>query len=365
MGQIREPNTATRKNNGMILARLPPGEWHTGWVRDATYAVVALARSGHIDEAKAALNFFLNARRRRLRQLREQRQDYRISLMRYFGNGAGGGRLEQRSAPNIEIDGWGLFLWARAPVRRGLGRHRAGCRRRRAGGTVYDVMKSGVAEPLEANLETLEHRRAPTRRSGRSTSRASTSPSPRWRRRAASATWRRWRDKAGKAADVTHYQALVAEGEHGAFGRRSSISRWRSAARSRGSPAHNYYDGAVAEAVHLEPARRLQRADREGDADRCSTICASAGRLQAQRRRAQRRTTPTSGSWSTCASPTRSAAPGKTAKADGCSTARVSKAAANFNLLPELYNDTCRRRRRSASTPARSRWSATAPARTS
>ena len=25
MGQIREPNTATRKNNGMILASLPPG----------------------------------------------------------------------------------------------------------------------------------------------------------------------------------------------------------------------------------------------------------------------------------------------------------------------------------------------------
>ena len=61
MGQIREPNTATRKNNGMMLASLPPGSWHTGWVRDATYAVVALARSGHIDEAKAALNFFLNA----------------------------------------------------------------------------------------------------------------------------------------------------------------------------------------------------------------------------------------------------------------------------------------------------------------
>ncbi len=61
MGQIREPNTSSRKNNGMMLASLPPGSWHTGWVRDAQYAVVALARSGHVAEAKAALNFFLNA----------------------------------------------------------------------------------------------------------------------------------------------------------------------------------------------------------------------------------------------------------------------------------------------------------------
>ena len=63
MGQIREPYTDSprRHNNGMILASLPPGGWHTGWVRDATYAVVALARSGHADEAKLALDFFLNA----------------------------------------------------------------------------------------------------------------------------------------------------------------------------------------------------------------------------------------------------------------------------------------------------------------
>ena len=46
MGQVREANTQTRHNNGMLLASLPPGEWHSGWVRDATYATVALARMG-------------------------------------------------------------------------------------------------------------------------------------------------------------------------------------------------------------------------------------------------------------------------------------------------------------------------------
>ena len=42
MGQVLEPNRPGRKNHGMILASLPPGGWHTGWVRDAVYAIVAL-----------------------------------------------------------------------------------------------------------------------------------------------------------------------------------------------------------------------------------------------------------------------------------------------------------------------------------
>jgi hypothetical protein len=48
MGQIIEPyqETPRRKNHGMVLASLPPGGWHTGWVRDATYALVAMARTG-------------------------------------------------------------------------------------------------------------------------------------------------------------------------------------------------------------------------------------------------------------------------------------------------------------------------------
>ena len=48
MGQVRE---YPRKNDGMVLAALPIGEWHTGWVRDATYAIYAYAMTGHTDEA--------------------------------------------------------------------------------------------------------------------------------------------------------------------------------------------------------------------------------------------------------------------------------------------------------------------------
>jgi hypothetical protein len=59
MAQTREPWSASpkRKSHGMVLAGLPPGAWHVGWVRDAAYAIVALARTGHHQEARWALDF--------------------------------------------------------------------------------------------------------------------------------------------------------------------------------------------------------------------------------------------------------------------------------------------------------------------
>src|SRR4029078_10886724 len=57
MAQVREPwqSEPKQEGHGMILAALAPGIWHIGWVRDATYAIVALARSGHLTEARDAL----------------------------------------------------------------------------------------------------------------------------------------------------------------------------------------------------------------------------------------------------------------------------------------------------------------------
>ena len=59
MGQVLEAYSENpkRKNHGMILASLPPGGWHTGWVRDGVYAIVALARTGHWEEAKKGASF--------------------------------------------------------------------------------------------------------------------------------------------------------------------------------------------------------------------------------------------------------------------------------------------------------------------
>jgi len=111
MGQVREAGPGF----GQILASLPPGlgfvdaQWNISWVRDMAYAVAGLARSGHLDEARAALEFQLMAPRGR--HTAEVGMPYRISITRYFGNG------EEESdcnadGPNIEFDGFGLFLWS-------------------------------------------------------------------------------------------------------------------------------------------------------------------------------------------------------------------------------------------------------------
>jgi hypothetical protein len=147
MGQILEPwsDSPRLHNTGMILASLPPGGWHTGWVRDATYAIDALARTGHGDRAKAALDFMLDADAGRYGSYLGN-VPYRISVVRYYGDGQEEADYSGQPTRNVEIDGWGLFLWAaRAYVE--------------ASGDTgwlqqnYGTLISGVASPLEANLE--------------------------------------------------------------------------------------------------------------------------------------------------------------------------------------------------------------------
>ncbi|MDB4955238.1 MAG: hypothetical protein JWO36_2807 [Myxococcales bacterium] len=154
MGQVRETwqDSPRRKNNGMILASLPPGGWHTGWVRDATYAVAALARTGHYDRAKAALDFFLNADAGRYSSF-VANQPYRISTVRYYGDGQEEADYSGSPTRNIEIDGWGLFLWgARTYVDSSADTAWLSAMTKK-GDTVYDAIRAGVAEPLAANLE--------------------------------------------------------------------------------------------------------------------------------------------------------------------------------------------------------------------
>jgi GH15 family glucan-1,4-alpha-glucosidase len=105
-GQVWETSELAR---GQIVASLPPGAWNICWVRDMAYSIVALVRSGHLSEARAALSFVLAADS-------GYYQDYvgvpyQVSVTRYFGRG----KEESDSnadGPNIEFDGFGLFLWA-------------------------------------------------------------------------------------------------------------------------------------------------------------------------------------------------------------------------------------------------------------
>ena len=115
MGQVAD-NEIFPKSRGQIIASLLPGNWNIGWVRDAVYSIMALNKLNLFDEAKSAINFFLNADAGYYKNfiLKEDgidygvKSDYQISVCRYFGPGveeADGG-----DNPNIELDGFGLFL---------------------------------------------------------------------------------------------------------------------------------------------------------------------------------------------------------------------------------------------------------------
>jgi GH15 family glucan-1,4-alpha-glucosidase len=104
MGQVREPGRAF----GQIVASLPPGRWNITWARDLAYAAVALARMGHLAEARQAIEFVLGADTGYYR--RYVGHDYLVSVARYFGRGKEESDSNEHG-PNIELDGFGLFLW--------------------------------------------------------------------------------------------------------------------------------------------------------------------------------------------------------------------------------------------------------------
>jgi MYXO-CTERM domain-containing protein len=154
MGQILEPyqETPRQKNHGMILASLPPGGWHTGWVRDATYSIVALSRGGHATEAKAALDFFLDADAGKYPAFVGD-APYRISTVRYYGDGEEEADYSGSPTRNVEIDGWGLYLWSARTYVDSSGDIGWLAETTKKGDTVYDALREGVAEPLALNME--------------------------------------------------------------------------------------------------------------------------------------------------------------------------------------------------------------------
>ncbi len=335
MGQIREPNTATRKNNGMMLASLPPGSWHTGWVRDATYAVVALARSGHFAEAKAALDFFLNAGPVGAYASYENNVSYRISLMRYFGNGQEECDWDS-SGPNIETDGWGLVLWAARAYVEASG-DTAWLSSTTDYGTVYDVLQGQVAAPLESNLETSNIVRADSsiwevHQPGKHYAFTTMAAARGFCDMAAMA------QKASKPSDVTHY-AMLSGKVNAAFQSAFVDQQMALGGSIEGLSAQKYYDGSVAEAfdwnlladfggpvatatlgllnhLRVDSGGFKRNNDGQSSYDNNEWILVDL-RISNALRRA-----------------------GKPTDADGYLGQIVSKAAANFYLLPELYNDT-------------------------
>ncbi len=105
MGQVWETADLSK---GQILASMPPGNWNICWMRDMSYAIAALIKSGHYTEAKAALKFVLDADSGYYET--EAGVPYQVTITRYFGRGKEETDFNEYG-PNIEFDGFGQFLW--------------------------------------------------------------------------------------------------------------------------------------------------------------------------------------------------------------------------------------------------------------
>lgn len=152
LAQSREPNRPGRYSNGLIVAALPDGSWFMPWVRDMAFAAVAMAQMGHQEEARAALMAYFNARPTGKMKAQTGGRVYQISVCRYFGDGEEEPFFTMEGATNIEFDDWGLALWALGEYVRhfdDVDLLRASSYR----GSVYESAKNFVVAPLLDNLE--------------------------------------------------------------------------------------------------------------------------------------------------------------------------------------------------------------------
>jgi hypothetical protein len=151
IAQSREPNRADRHGNGLIVAALPD-VYSTPWVRDMAWSTVALIRMGHRPEARAALLAYFNARPTGKMRAEVNGADYQVSVVRYWGNGAEEPFFTQEGATNIEFDDWGEVLWVLGeylrkyddPALLGTATFR---------GELYRSARDFIVRPLMANME--------------------------------------------------------------------------------------------------------------------------------------------------------------------------------------------------------------------
>lgn len=146
MAQVREPGSGY----GQILASLPPGGWNISWPRDAAYAIVGLVHGGHDAEARDALDFMIRGSASTYASWLGL-SDYLISVARYYGDGTEESDLAwcqdgSEAGPNIELDDWGLFLWA-------YGEYASANPTDPWVDATRDAVITGVADPLIALIE--------------------------------------------------------------------------------------------------------------------------------------------------------------------------------------------------------------------
>jgi GH15 family glucan-1,4-alpha-glucosidase len=153
IAQSRETNRDGRYGNGLIVAALPDGVFFTPWVRDMAWATVALARMGHREEARAAVLAYFNARPTGKMRVDTAGVDYQISVVRYFGDGAEEPFFTEEGSTNIEFDDWGEALWVLGEYLKRFDDF-AFLQTPTYRGTVYDSARDYIVKPLLANTET-------------------------------------------------------------------------------------------------------------------------------------------------------------------------------------------------------------------
>jgi GH15 family glucan-1,4-alpha-glucosidase len=174
MGQVQTEGGS----KGLYLAGLKSfkpapdfADWSIPWTRDAMYAIVPMAMIGHVKEARDAVqgmmlapavgqpgvnDIYFDTAARKAAEVKP----YRISVTRYFGDGAeesdlGNSQWDPGQDYNVEVDGWGLYLWA---VRQYLSADPQHARewldgQGYNGSKVFDLLISEVARPLEVYLD--------------------------------------------------------------------------------------------------------------------------------------------------------------------------------------------------------------------
>ena len=115
MGQVREDGAPYGQIPASLPASAPVGEfqheWNITWVRDAAYAIEALTETGHHAEAQAALAFFVQPGKSGEYASYLGVSDYALSVCRAYGDGTEWSDWDD-DGPNVELDNFGLFLWA-------------------------------------------------------------------------------------------------------------------------------------------------------------------------------------------------------------------------------------------------------------
>jgi GH15 family glucan-1,4-alpha-glucosidase len=311
-------------------------------VRDGTYSVVALARMGHFAEAKLALDFFLNAFDANPVGFKDGKYKsyvnntpYRISVVRYYGTGEEEADWNQ-DGPNVETDGWGLVLWAARQYIEASG-DVAWLDSPTFNGTVWDALTAGIAGPIEAQLEVNGIMRA---------------DSSIWevhdakKRHYAFTTLTAARglcDMAGIAkkankGDPTKYTNLAKKVRDGFLA--SFVDPQGALAGSiEGLGQGKYTDGAVAEAFTWNVLQDWKGATATATLDLLNKLRVDSG---GYKRNDDGLSSYDNNEWILVdlriANALRRA--GRGGEADGIIAHVVQKAAANFYLVPELYNDT-------------------------